>query len=75
MNPFYGPGLVNLDSALAKAFPIRERLNFQFRLDAYNTFNHVNWGNPNGVWTSPSFGNITSAGPMRSFEVTCRLAF
>ena len=75
MNPFYGPGLVNLDSALAKAFPIRERLNFQFRLDAYNTFNHVNWGSPNGVWGSPSFGNITTAGPMRTFEVTCRLAF
>jgi hypothetical protein len=74
-NLFYGPGFFDLDSALAKTFRIRERLNFEFRLLAYNTFNHVNWGAPNGNWSSPSFGNITSAGPMRAFEVMGRLAF
>ena len=74
-NPFYGPGLVNLDSSLAKTFRFHERLAFQIRVDAYNTFNHVNWGAPNGVWSSPTFGNITSAGPMRAFEFTGRLVF
>jgi hypothetical protein len=74
-NPFYGPGTVNLNSALAKTFPIYERLSFQFRADAYNTFNHVDWGPPNGVWTSPTFGNITTAGPMRIFEFEGRLMF
>ena len=74
-NLFHGPGLVNFDTALAKAFRFRERYSFQFRADAYNTFNHVNWGNPIGTWSSPSFGNITSAGPMRAFELTGRLAF
>jgi hypothetical protein len=74
-NPFYGPRTVNLNSALAKTFPIHERLDFQFRADAYNTFNHVDWGPPNGVWTSPTFGNITTAGPMRIFEFEGRLTF
>lgn len=74
-NLFYGPGLINFNTALAKNFRFGERFNFQFRADAYNTFNHVNWGNPNGVWTSPSFGNITSAGPMRVIELVGRLAF
>lgn len=74
-NPFYSPHTVNLNSALAKTFPIHERLDFQFRADAYNTFNHVDWGPPNGVWTSPTFGNITTAGPMRIFEFEGRLTF
>lgn len=74
-NPFYGPRTVNLNAALAKTFPVHERLNFQFRADAYNAFNHVDWGPPNGVWTSPTFGNITTAGPMRIFEFEGRLIF
>ncbi len=45
-NPFYGPGLVNFDTALAKTFPIHDRMAFQLRADAYNTFNHVNWARP-----------------------------
>jgi hypothetical protein len=74
-NPFYGPGTVNLNSALAKTFALYEGWSFQFRADAYNTFNHVDWGPPNGVWTSPTFGNITTAGPMRIFEFEGRLVF
>ncbi|HXJ43288.1 MAG TPA: hypothetical protein VNH18_28665, partial [Bryobacteraceae bacterium] len=74
-NPFYGPGLVNLDSSLAKSFRLHERYALQIRVDAYNSFNHVNWGPPNGVWSSPTFGNITTAGPMRALEFTGRLIF
>jgi hypothetical protein len=73
--PFYGPGYVDFDSALAKTFKFADHYSFQFRADAYNTFNHVNWGPPNGVWSSPTFGNITSANPMRLFELMGRLAF
>ena len=74
-NLFHGPGLVDFDTSLGKAFRIREGMAFQLRADAYNTFNHVNWGNPNGVWNSPQFGSITTAGPMRVFEITGRLSF
>jgi Carboxypeptidase regulatory-like domain/TonB dependent receptor len=75
-NPFYGPGLINFDTALVKTFSIYESLAFQFRADAYNTFNHTNWGPPNGVWSSPTFGNITTtASNMRVFELMGRLVF
>ena len=76
-NPFYGPGLVNFDTSLAKTFHLYERLGFQFRADAYNTLNHVNWGQPSGNWSSiATFGNITStATNMRIFEFWGRLTF
>jgi hypothetical protein len=74
-NLFYAPGLVTFDLSLAKTFRFHERYSFQFRMDAYNAFNHVNWGAPNGNWSSPTFGNITSAGPMRRLEFIGRLAF
>jgi hypothetical protein len=74
-NLFYGPALFNVATSLAKTFRFSERFAFQFRLDAFNTFNHVNWGNPSGNWSAATFGNITSAGAMRAFELTGRLTF
>jgi hypothetical protein len=74
-NLFYAPGLINFATSLAKTFRLRERLALQSRLDVYNTLNHVNWGAPNGNWSATTFGNITSAGAMRTFELTGRLLF
>lgn len=76
-NLFSAPGLVNFDTALAKTFPIFDRLAFQFRADAYNTLNQVNWGAPSGNWSAAAtFGNITTtATNMRVMELTGRLTF
>ena len=75
-NVFHGPGYVDFDTALAKTFQIHEAVGFQFRADAYNTFNHVNWSNPNGNFTTlATFGNITSANSMRVFELMGKLTF
>ena len=76
-NVFAGPGYVNFDSALAKTFHIHEGLNFQIRADAYNTFNHPNWGPPASNFSSlATFGNITTtATNMRVFEFMGRLSF
>lgn len=57
-NSFIGPGYFNTDLSLQKNFPIRETLEAQFRLDAYNAFNHINPGNPSSTNTG-SNGNIT----------------
>jgi len=45
-NAFRGPGRFNLDMALAKAFTFRERLKAEFRVDAFNIFNHTEFANP-----------------------------
>jgi len=58
-NSFIGPGYFNTDMSLQKNFPIHESIFAQFRLDAYNTFNHINPGNPSSTNTG-SDGTITS---------------
>lgn len=57
-NSFYGPGYFNGDLSLQKNFPIREDILTQFRVDAFNGFNHINPGNPASTVTG-SDGNIT----------------
>lgn len=43
-NDAWGPGYFNTDLALQKNFPIYESLLAQFRVDAFNAFNHINAG-------------------------------
>jgi hypothetical protein len=55
-----GPGLASTDLSLFKEFHAVERLNVQFRAEAFNAFNHVQFGNPDTTVTDPGFGTITS---------------
>ncbi len=58
-----GPGAFFFDAGLAKTFPIiAEKLNLQFRADAFNLFNHPNFGPPalDIVNNASNFGQITS---------------
>jgi hypothetical protein len=43
INFMYGPGTVNFDMALQKEFSVKERVHLQFRVDAFNVFNHANF--------------------------------
>jgi hypothetical protein len=57
-----GPGAFFFDAGLGKKFPIIEdKLNLQFRADAFNLFNHPNFGplNMNIVTNASQFGQIT----------------
>ncbi|WP_044933719.1 TonB-dependent receptor [Pseudacidobacterium ailaaui] len=45
-NSVFGPHFFNGDLSLQKNFPIYESLLAQFRVDAFNGFNHINAGNP-----------------------------
>jgi hypothetical protein len=47
-NVFYGPGFTNFDLALIKNTKITETVNLQFRADAFDLFNHPNFGQPGG---------------------------
>jgi hypothetical protein len=59
-NFFRGPGRTNLDMALAKNTPITERVNTEFRLEAFNVFNHAEFANPDTNIFSGTFGQITT---------------
>ncbi len=57
-NPLYGPGINNWDISLMKDIHIDEARYFQFRLESFNTFNHTQFGAPDGDVSSPTFGRI-----------------
>lgn len=71
-NIMTGPGLMTVDLALVKNTAIAERLNLQFRAEAYNLFNSVNWAQPNqGIFDTN--GSIKgSAGQITSTNTTGR---
>jgi hypothetical protein len=59
-----GPGQFNFDSALMKTFPIPhwgDQTNVIFRAEAFNLFNHAQFGNPgNSITTNSTFGVIST---------------
>jgi hypothetical protein len=43
----FGPGVSRVDLSVSKFIPITERIKLQFRIDAFNLFNHPQYNNPN----------------------------
>jgi hypothetical protein len=76
-NILKGPGMNTWDLALMKNFPFRERYNIQFRWEAYNAFNHPNFGLPENTVTDPNFGQITTIGSVapRVMQGALKLSF
>jgi len=74
-NPVVGPGRKVLDLSLAKLFRIRNEQQIQFRVEAFNAFNWVNWGNPNGTLGNSNFGIISSAQPARELQFSLKYLF
>ena len=62
-NKLTGPGFTDVDLSLEKNTRVFKTLNFQFRVDAFDIFNHPSFGNPSTVIAGPtttSFGVISS---------------
>jgi hypothetical protein len=76
-NSLIGPGLKNFDFSLFKNFPIRrisESFNAQFRVEAFNIFNHPNFVAPidNQQIFSSNGAPIATAGRIDSTSTTSR---
>jgi hypothetical protein len=66
-----GPGLIQFDTSLFKRIQITERLNLQFRIEAFNVFNHANFSYPGQVvFTGSSYSS--SAGVISQTATTSR---
>ena len=50
----------NWDMSIQKYFPVTEQVRFQFRLDMFNAFNHVNFYKPDTNLGSGTFGHLTA---------------
>jgi len=74
-NPVRGPGLQNADLMIGKTFRLTERLNLEFRAEAFNVSNTPPLNDPNGSFGSAAFGSITSAGNPRVFEFVGKVHF
>jgi hypothetical protein len=57
-NTAWGPHFFNSDMSISKNLTFHERYAAQFRMDAFNAFNHINLGNPNGAIDQSSSGSI-----------------
>ncbi len=66
----------NIDSNLRRTIPIFRELNLVIEVDAFNLLNHTLFSNPNAVWNSATFGEISSASNKpRSFELAGHINF
>jgi hypothetical protein len=74
-NGLRGPGYGDVDLSLAKEILPQERIHAQFRAEAFNTLNQVNFSNPTSTFTSGTYGQITSAGSPRVLQLGLKLLF
>jgi hypothetical protein len=69
------PHYVDFDAAAVRTFPIHESTNIQFRVEAFNAFNHVNFSGPSNNRSTSTFGTILSANSPRILQLATKLNF
>ena len=74
-NILRGPKFSSTDLSFMKTVPVGATVRFQVRVEIFNIFNQVNYGNPNASFGSSAFGSITSAGSMRQMQLGGKLLF
>lgn len=75
---FYGPGLNNFDTAIQKSLSLSDSKSLQFRLEAFNVFNHAQFFGPatvNGNISSAGFGQIVNAQAPRQVQAAAKFIF
>jgi len=81
-NVVIGPSFFNVDASVIKNVRLGGRVAAQCRIDAFDVFNHPNFGPPGNLVGSPTFGKITrtrlptgEAGSSRQIQLALRLSF
>jgi hypothetical protein len=70
------PGIANWDMSLYKSVPVHEKVALNFRVEAFNLFNRVQFGAPNGQLGTGTFGWIQAqANSPRILQIAGRLTF
>jgi len=71
----HGPGVATLDLSVFKDFVPRNGTRIQFRIEAFNITDRVNYGNPGSALGTSSLGVISSAGPARNVQLAVKFLF
>jgi len=74
-NSIIGPGSLVFDMAMTKSFPLRENRSVELRAQASNVFNRPQFASIDTNFNSPTFGQVTSVGAMRTIQFTGRFRF
>jgi hypothetical protein len=75
---FHGPGMENFDVAVLKNLRLTESKSLQFRLEAFNVFNHAQFFGPQSVdgnISSATFGQVVSAAAPRLVQAGLKFVF
>ncbi|MGB7132352.1 MAG: hypothetical protein WBD59_16170, partial [Candidatus Sulfotelmatobacter sp.] len=75
---FCGPGISNFDLTLAKMLRLTESKSIEFRLEAFNAFNHAQFYGPaavDGEVNDANFGQVVSAASPRLVQVAAKFTF
>ncbi len=70
-----GPGFQRFDVGIFRNFRLYERLNFQFRAEAFNALNHTNVQSIGTAATSGTFGEITGYRDPRILQFAGKFSF
>jgi len=71
-----GPGFVRIDLGAFRNFKVTQRVNFQFRAEAFNLINHVNWSSiGTSLSTGSTYGKVTATRDPRILQVALKASF
>ena len=81
-NILTAPGFEDIDFAVSKNTAIKERVSLQFRAEAFNLFNHPNFGQPANNFAAGNYGQILATrtargdlGSSRQLQLGMKLVF
>jgi hypothetical protein len=81
-NILTAPGFEDIDFAISKNTAVTERVSLQFRAEAFNLFNHPNFGQPSNNIAAANYGVITATrtargdlGSSRQLQLGMKLIF
>jgi hypothetical protein len=75
---FYGPGIDNFDLTLRKDLRLADARSIEFRVEAFNAFNHAQFYGPasvDGQIENPDFGTIVAATAPRLMQLAAKFSF
>jgi hypothetical protein len=70
-----GDGVVTVDVSLAKNVALGAARTLQLRVEAFNAFNHPNFGLPGHAFGAPNFGVVSSASEGRTIQLGLRFVY
>jgi outer membrane receptor protein involved in Fe transport len=74
-NSVRGPGFQRWDLSVFKNFDFARRQRVQVRIEGFNIFNQIRFGQPNGTIGAVTFGQITSAEDGRVMQLALKYSF